>query len=343
MKLKLVSLYFYSILLMACGGGGDNNGGGTQNQPVPLNVNFNGLVSGTSTMIICNTPGSDGLCAAPNETVDLYRVNYLGQIQGAAIASVMTNDETAPSPGLYNINLSTGAGSSDYLLQVNLNGTIMRRLGGSGPVSPAIEFATQLILANLASKGLNYNIAEFFALDELGEIYNFAYTSAFTVDVTGMTLAEAITAMDAAFGTPLRNTVNFYGNSQTNVNGGGWTGKSTTGTNNCGDQTGVESTFANAMSVSTTFNTTTGATDSITVSYTDPTLGLVTYNGTVTGSQVEINSGDLLTFAEDGGTTTQTRISLSITSSDRLTGLETWSWTNGVETCYGVDSFDITR
>ena len=64
MKFQKLYISLFVVALSASGGGGDDE---RDPPPVPLNTNFNGVVSGTSTMVTYTMPQSNGLCAAPNE------------------------------------------------------------------------------------------------------------------------------------------------------------------------------------------------------------------------------------------------------------------------------------
>jgi len=64
-----------------------------------------------------------------------------------------------------------------------------------------------------------------------------------------------------------------------------------------------------------------------------------TFTGTICGDQVQMGGS----FAEDGGTVTVKATLVVSAEGDAMQGSDTWTWTDGFESCSGSDSLSGTR
>jgi hypothetical protein len=108
---------------------------------------------------------------------------------------------------------------------------------------------------------------------------------------------------------------------------GTWSITTTNNANTCGDPTGVPESFNITV-------TQTGS--SITVVTDLPGVG--PFSGTVSGNSVSWSGS----YPESGGTTTITSLTATV-SGNSLSGSSNWSWTDGIDSCSGSDTFTGTR
>jgi hypothetical protein len=65
----------------------------------------------------------------------------------------------------------------------------------------------------------------------------------------------------------------------------------------------------------------------------------LTFNGTICGNQIQMKGS----FPEDGGTVTVNGTLVVSADGNSMEGTDTWTWTDGSESCSGSDSLSASR
>lgn len=263
-----------------------------------------------------------GMTGVPDATVELIQIDDDGNQVGDVIETATTD-----SSGKYSLT-SSASPSSDLVLRVLTASATVRAFATSSSIdiSPVSEYLVEKILTTVASSASitlnNFNNTE---LDLL-----MAYLNDLSVFLSPASVAASLSTLDsAASGSGIDSEIGLYSPDGLML-AGTWYVQSITGPNTCGDPVGV-------VQDSGTFSITQSG-DSYVVHMSDLTTDTVRLSG------YKVIDIDLSTYPQDGGTVTETAMSLSVEPDGRsINGSLSWSWTDGSVTCTGTDSIMLSK
>ncbi|WP_455206677.1 hypothetical protein [Kaarinaea lacus] len=275
---------------------------------------FNFVLPGAIAMITGTAPVS-------NATVELIKLDNDGNQTGNALTSAITD-----TAGNFSIE-TTEVLSAKLVLRVQgSGGATLRAMAVSSTVD--IDPVSEYVLTQIENVISNQNAS--LANLTNSEIENFlSSVDMLNVDLTGMTMSGAMTALSNADG---GNLIAAITADATLDLSGNWTYVETSGPNNCGDPVGqiLDSLTLNVSHVGTT----------ITVSY----QGNVIAVGTLSGNSIV---GFPLESGSDGeGSWVETSQSFTISNDgNTVNGTLNWTWTafGGGFSCSGTDYAVMTR
>jgi len=262
-----------------------------------------------------------GTAPVPNATVELIKLNNDGSQSGGVLTSAM-----ADAMGNFSIDTTESLSSKLVLRVVGSGGAQLRAIAINETTN--IDPASEYVLTQIENAASNSNVSMAYFSDT--EIENLlSSVDALNVDLTGMTVLNAMTALQNADG----GTIGLEVASVATPNlAGNWSYVETSGPNNCGDPVGatLESLTLNASQTG----------NSITVTYQGQVIGTGTLSGNNivglpldSGSDSEgswVETSQTFTVSEDGNT---------------VDGTLNWTWTAfvGGFSCSGTDYVVMRR
>jgi hypothetical protein len=191
-------------------------------------------------------------------------------------------------------------------------------VSGTVNISPVSEYLVQEILATVSGSAA-VSLANFNAT-ELGLLN--AFLDDLSIFLAPSTVADAIAAINTAASTAgMGSEITLYAPDGLNLSGT-WRYREYSGANTCGDAEGV-------------------LWDDLYLTITQSGNSLSVSSGSSKIADLRLAGYDIVdipldSYAEDGGTTTETAMSL-VVEADGLTvnGLIHWNWTNGADSCSG--------
>ena len=321
------------LLLVACssGGGGGGGGGGSATTTISGTVSAPGgaiaslqqptllakLLDGVFPPVTAAVTGTSGVASA---TVELIKLDGDGNQVGAVLVTTTTDamgnfslDTTESLSSTLVLKVTGGGGAEIHAMVV----------GAITDIDPITEYVYQLVKSAVVASP-NVSMAFFSAT----EIENFiGAIENLTVDLTGQTIANALSALGAADSGALASAISSGAIPDLS---GSWIYKETSGNNTCGDLVGVTVETV-SISISQSGN-------SITVSVN----GQVYATGSLVGNAIV--GLPLEQYSEDGGITTETSQTFTVQGDNNtVNGTINWAWSGPGGTCTGTNSIIITR
>lgn len=330
-KHKQVQTYLLmSALFISIVGAGCNSGDDSPSQP--SKTTYSGSVSapgGAIAQFKDKTFGSrlfaavfgselqaaiTGMTGVADAAVELIQIDDVGAQVGDIIASTTTD-----SSGAYSLT-TTASPSNDLVLRVSSSSATVRAFASSSSIdiSPVSEYLVQKVLTTVASSS-SISLANF-NTTELGLLMDFL--NDLSLFLAPASVADTLISIDSAATTAgLPSEISVYSPDGLMLTGY-WNYQEYVGVNSCDEPTGGlwdETTFYVSQSGNT-----------LTISVGGSEIDTVRLSGY---SIVDI---DLDSFPEQGGTLTETAMSLTVEPNGlTINGEIQWSWTNGSDSCSG--------